>query len=357
MNRYLILAASMSVLGFASAHAQTFPSPSFDNSARITQTGNANDAEIDQAVGGVINGQGSAEIIQTGNGNDASITQTNATSPFLAGFANTALIDQRRARGDASIDQIHDYFLNRFNNALIVQITPDATASIQQRGDRNTGTIRQLNGSVAPVANIDQNGRTNTAIVRQTGANGVVDVVQGTFNNGAGISPQTFTSRVEVDNDGLNADIYVSQLGNNHNAFILEDGVNGVINVSMAGASNLVTVNQESFNGLVEITSTGTSFSNAVEVIQASSDDGSVARVNQSGGYAGSDIEQLDGVLGGGGNLAEVDQSGFGNGTGDIYSSILQNGGTNTALVDQASTYAQSGIIQTGTGHLANIAQ
>ena len=125
----------------------------------------------------------------------------------------------------------------------------------------------------------------------------------------------------------------------------------------MDGASNRVDVNQQSSNGLVEITSTGTSFSNAAEVIQAASDDGSIARVTQSGSYAGSDIEQLDGVLGGGGNLAEVDQSGVGDGTGDIYSSILQNGGTNMAFVDQASAFAQSGITQTGTGHTANVSQ
>ena len=357
MNRYLILAASMSVLGFASAHAQTFPSTTFDNSAKITQTGNANDAEIDQAVGGIINGQGNAEIIQSGNGSDALITQTNATNAFAAGFANTAVIDQRRARGDATVEQIHDYAVTRFNDALIVQITPDATASILQRGDRNTGVIRQFNTSSDPIANIQQNGRTNTATVRQRGAGGQVDVVQGTFQSGPGISPQTFTSRVTVDNDGVNADIFVSQIGFNQVATIFEDGLNGVINVSMDGASNSVNVDQQSSNGLVEITSTGTSFSNDAEVVQAASDDGSIARVTQSGSYAASDIEQLDGVLGGGENLAEVDQSGFGDGTGDIYSSILQNGGVNTALVDQASSFAQSGITQTGTGHTANVSQ
>lgn len=355
MNRYLILAASMSVLGFASAHAQTFQSPTFDNSASITQTGNTNDAAIDQAVGAIINGQGSAEIIQNGNRNDALITQTNAVGLFPAGFANTALIDQRRARGDASIDQIHDYFLNRFNDALIVQITPDATASIRQRGDSNTGTIRQFNTSSDPTANIQQNGRINTAIVRQRGTGGQVDVVQGTYQSGPGASPQTFTSRVTVDNDGENADILVSQIGFNHNAVIFEDGLNGVINVAMDGAFNRVDVDQRSENGLVEITSTGAR--NVANVIQAASDDGSIARVTQSGNYAESAIEQLDSVFSGGGNLAEVDQSGFGSSTGDIYSSILQNGATNTALVDQASTYAQSGISQTGTGHLANIAQ
>lgn len=357
MKKLLILAASMSVLGFASAHAQTFPSTTQDNSAKITQTGNQNDGRIDQAIGGVLNGQNSAEIIQTGNRNEASIKQSTATSPLATGFANTAMIDQRRARGDATIEQIHDYGLNRFNDALIVQITNDATASIEQRGDRNTGTIRQFNTSVAPIASIDQNGRINTAIVRQRGANGQVEVLQGTFAGGIGPAPQTFSSRVEVDNDGSNADIYVSQIGFNHQAFVIEDGNNGMINVAMDGAFNTVNVLQESQNGYVQVYSTGTSSANFASVTQAASDDGSSALILQSGRNGDADIQQLDDVGGGGGNLADVTQSGNGIGVGDVLSTILQNGGANSALVNQASAYAQSDVTQTGVGHVANVSQ
>lgn len=357
MKRYLILAASMSVLGVASAHAQTFPSTTFDNSARITQTGNNNEATIDQAIGGILNGQGNAEIIQNGNRNDADIKQSNATSSIPGRFDNIALVDQRRSRGQATVEQIHDYAIDRPNDALIIQITPDAVASIQQRGDRNTGTIRQFNTSTAPIANIDQNGRINTAIVRQRGANGQVDVMQGTFVAGVGGSPQTFSSRVEVDNDGTNADIFVSQIGFSHNAFIFENGTNGVINVSMDGVGNTATVTQQSTNGLVDIVSTGSSSANLVNVNQGLSDTGSVARVTQSGRFGDSEIEQVDLVGGGGANLADVDQSGIGTGAGSLFSSILQDGGSNTALVNQASAYAQSDIMQTGVGHVANVTQ
>ena len=138
MKKYLVLAASMSVLGFASAHAQEFPSGSYENSARITQTGNANEAEIEQAADGILNGQSRAEIIQNGDRNEASIAQTSATSPFNSGFANTALIDQRRNGGVASIEQIHDYNVSRSNNATILQTSRDAVGSVRQRGDRNT---------------------------------------------------------------------------------------------------------------------------------------------------------------------------------------------------------------------------
>lgn len=357
MMRYLIAAASLSVLGMASAHAQVFPSTSSDNSAQITQTGNNNAATVDQAVGGIINGQGLAEIIQNGNRNDAAITQTSATSPMASGFANEALIDQRRARGIASVDQIHDYAQTRVNTALIVQITPDAVAHIDQRGDRLTATIRQFNTSALPVASIKQNGTFNTAIARQRGANGFVDIRQGNFSSGPGVSPDMSRGRVEVDNDGVNADIYVTQLGIGHQAFVYENGVNGLIDISMDGAFNNAVVNQESTNGTVRIISSGSSASNFVDVTQHSSDFGSVAFVSQSSTFASADIEQRDTIGGGGSNLADVLQSGIGASTSSIYSDILQNGGDNRAFVNQASSYAQSGVFQTGVGHTANVSQ
>lgn len=357
MKRYLILAASMSVLGIASAQAQVFPSATHDNSAMITQTGNLNTATIDQAVGGAFNGQGNAEIKQSSGRGNAAITQTNATNAVAGGFDNTALIDQRRLRDTATINQIHDYAATRDNRATIVQIAADAVASIQQRGDRNTATIRQINGSVTPEASVQQNGNSNTAIVRQEGTNGLVTVSQGTYSAGAGVSPQTFNSRVDVVNAGLNADITVSQIGQTHTANILEDGANGVIAVSMAGSFNDVIVTQNSTSGFVDIETTGGSFSNDAVVTQDISDFGSTARITQSGFYGRSEIEQLDSVAGGGSNLAEVDQSGIGGGASDVFSTILQNGGANEAYVTQAGAYAQSDIMQTGVGHTANVSQ
>ena len=357
MKRYLILAASLSVLGFASAQAQVFPSATHDNSARITQTGNQNVGTIDQAVGAIVNGQGNAEIIQSSNRGNAVITQTNATNPVPGGFDNTALIDQRRLRDTATINQIHDYGTTRDNRATIIQIAADAIATIQQRGDRNTATIRQINGSVAPNASVQQNGWVNTSVVRQEGVGGLVTVRQGTYASGPGVSPETFNSRVDVVNAGLNANIFVSQIGQTHTADIQEDGANGNITVSMAGSFNDVIVTQNSTSGIIDIVSTGSSFSNDATVTQDVSDTGSRAYVTQSGFYGMSEIEQLDSGSLGGYNLADVDQSGVGTDTGSIMSSILQNGGLNKAFVTQAGAFALSDIAQTGVGHTANVSQ
>jgi hypothetical protein len=362
MKRYVILAASLSVLGFASAaHAQVFPSSTGDNSAMITQTGNQNRANIDQAIGGLsLNGQNSAEISQIGNSNNATVNQTssNSVSPNAVPFLNTALIAQNRARGIASIDQIHDYAVTRFNEARILQNSNDAEASIDQRGDRNTARIFQRGGSVAPNASIEQNGRSNIAIVNQrTGASGTVEVSQGDFGGGNILSPQTFTSRVDVDHNGANADIFVTQIGFTHNADVFEDGTNGIIDVRMDGALNTANVIQESSNGLVAISSTSGSFSNVARVTQDVSDNGSSAFVLQSGSLSVSDIEQLGGTGVSTANFADVIQSGDGLTPGSIESMIIQNGSLNEATVNQSARVAESTVLQTGIGHLASVTQ
>ena len=359
MKRYVILAASLSVLGFAStAHAQVFPSPTGDNSAQITQTGNENRANIDQAIGGLsLNGQNRAQISQIGNRNNATVNQTSANS-FANAFANTALIEQGRARGIASIDQIHDYAVTRFNEARILQNSNDAEASIDQRGDRNTARIFQRGLSVAPNASIEQNGRSNIAIVEQrAGASGTVEVSQGDFGGGNILSPQTFTSRVDVDHNGANADIFVTQIGFTHTADVFEDGTNGIIDVRMDGSLNTANVIQESSNGLVAISSTAGSFSNVARVNQDVSDNGSSAFVLQSGSLSVSDIEQLGGTGVSTANFADVVQSGDGLTPGSIESLIVQNGSLNEATVNQSARVAESTVLQTGIGHLASVTQ
>jgi len=359
MKRYVILAASLSVLGFASAaHAQVFPSPTGDNSAQITQTGNQNRANIDQAIGGLsLNGQNRAQVSQIGNRNNATVNQTSANS-FANAFANTALIEQNRARGIASIDQIHDYAVTRFNEARILQNSNDAEASIDQRGDRNTARIFQRGLSVAPNASIEQNGRSNIAIVEQrAGASGTVEVSQGDFGGGNILSPQTFTSRVDVDHNGANADIFVTQIGFTHTADVFEDGTNGIIDVRMDGALNTANVIQESSNGLVAIRSTSASFSNVARVNQDVSDNGSSAFVLQSGSLSVSDIEQLGGTGVSTANFADVIQSGDGLTPGSIESLIVQNGSLNEATVNQSARVAESTVLQTGIGHLASVTQ
>lgn len=357
MKRYLILAASVSVLGISSAHAQAFPSLDYDNSAQITQTGNANDARIDQAVGGQFNGQASAEIIQSSNRGIAEINQiTTAGTSVSAGFDNTAKITQRRLDDIARIDQIHVYGSSGGNDATIFQATRDAEALVQQRGDKNLVVLNQRGlGSVAPYANVQQNGVSNIARVAQTGQNGLVVVYQGNYSTSPATSPETQFSRALVNNAGSNADIFVSQVGFRQFADIDEAGANGTITVSMAGTLNDAYVTQNSTNGEVQITSEAGSFSNLARVTQNLSDTDSSASILQTGSFAEAVIEQSNGSIGSG-NSASVVQTGTGT-VASISSLVFQDGMSNEAMVTQAGAYALSDIMQTGVGHSATVSQ
>lgn len=357
MKRFLILAASVMALSAAPAIAQVFPAPGIDNSARITQTGNFNEATIDQAVGGIINGQGLAEIIQSSNRGVALITQRSFTSPRPGGFANEALLDQRRARAVGSIEQIHDYAQNFGNQATVIQIAADAVAAVQQRGDRNFVNFRQRNGSVTPVGSIQQNGINNRAVVFQDGINGFVQVIQGFYSDGIGGSPDTLLGRVNITSAGTNSDIYVTQIGIGNNAAVLEDGINGLVDISSYGDQHIVEVEQNSTNGIVTVASYGGSVSNFASVTQHSSDFGSTALIEQYGRFGTADVLQQDLAGLGGNNKVEVEQTGIGSSLNSIYSFTNQNGANNQAYVAQAGNAAQSSILQMGTGHLANVAQ
>ena len=65
MRKLLFLSAAIAIVGHP-ALAQSFESPTFDNSAQVTQIGNDNNARVAQTIDGIINGQGSAEISQNG---------------------------------------------------------------------------------------------------------------------------------------------------------------------------------------------------------------------------------------------------------------------------------------------------
>ena len=357
MKKLLLLAASMSVLSAANAFAQEFPSSSLDNSAMITQTGNLNEATVDQAVDGIINGQGRAEITQNTDRATAAISQTSATSPRADGFANTATIRQTGRRADARVEQIHDYASRFGNTATVVQAARDTDAEIRQRGDRNTGTIRQVSGAIGSVASLDQNGLFNRATIRQSGAGGTVTVRQGEFEAGSGSSPDAFNSRANVQSAGLNADITVTQFGFGNRATVMEEGINGEIDITMRGGLNEATVSQYSTDGRVVIETGDLSQVNIANVLQEVTDTGSSARIEQSGWYGRTEITQRDSLGLGGGNEADVTQAGYGSGSDALLSLVTQDGASNMARVAQDASLALSTVAQSGIGHFVQVAQ
>jgi hypothetical protein len=355
-KKLLFIATAAAAFSAAPAFAQDYPSPTLDNSAKITQTGDRNNATINQAVGGVLNGSAEAEILQQGNRNTASVKQQNLQA-MTARFANITSVTQITTRATANVHQIHDYGTFGNNRATVNQRRSDSVATINQRGDRNTATIRQLAPAVAPIASISQNGLRNTATVEQRSNLGQVVVEQGTFSTLVGTSPDSQWNEAMVLSSGTSPDIYVRQGGNDNYTNILEDGHFGRIDVNNYGEFNDVIITQSSSNGIVDVfTQTPASF-NYAEVIQAASDYGSEALINQSGDYSEALISQADPLSLGGENQADITQTGNATAPGGILSEITQSGADNRASTAQASSIANSVITQTGTAHQATVTQ
>lgn len=339
------------------AQADFEASPTKDNSALISQTGNDNRAVINQRHTGLLNGQGLAEVEQNGDENLAIVRQSSVTNPVSGDFDNAATIRQLGDRGGALVRQVHDYGAAGSNTATIIQRSDEAVARLRQRGDDNTATIHQRNASLTPFARVEQNGLSNRATVNQGSYEGSVKVFQGRFNGEDGDSPETNFSRVRIDSYGVRPDIYVEQFGFDHSADIVEAGIDGQITVRMGGDFNSVDITQLSTDGLIETVSADGSFDNSAMIIQAASDVGSRALVRQEGWSGTVEIVQKDELGLGGDNLAEVTQTGMGSMSSDLYSSIVQDGGANAALVHQAADYAQSDIVQSGMDMTAIVRQ
>ena len=355
-KKLLFIATAAAALSAAPAFAQSYPSPTLDNSAKITQTGDRNNANVNQAVGGILNGAAEAEVIQTGNRNTANVQQQNLQA-MTARFANITSVTQITSRATANVNQIHDYGTFGNNRATVNQRRADSVATINQRGDRNTATIRQLAPAVAPIASISQNGLRNTATVEQHSNLGQVIVEQGTFSTVGGHSPDSQWNVATVLSSGASPNIFVRQGGNDNNTNIVEDGSFGRIDVNNYGQFNNVVLTQSSSNGAIDVlTQTGSSFNNAA-VTQAMGDNGSEAMINQSGRYSEALISQADPLALGGNNQADITQTGNATAAGNIFSQITQSGRDNQASTVQASGLANSVITQTGATHNALVTQ
>lgn len=357
MQRIILTTVAAAAFCASPAFAQTFPSPSFDNSAIITQDGNRNRADVDQAVGGLINGHALADITQNGNRNEADVTQREFAGGVSGEFANETTVIQNANRADAVVDQIQDYGSQGNNRARVIQRTDRADAEVQQRGNRNLAVVRQLAPSFEPVATVQQNGDRNTARIDQRSNLGTVNVTQGTYSDVAALSPEAFQNTAEIDSDGNDPMINVSQTGASNEAYVTEAGSLGTIDVTSNGSFNTVNVEQYNANGDIDILSTAGSGINVVNARQNVGDDSSSINVLQTG-YNGHVLAEQSDTLGGGGqNSILIEQSGLAWVSGAVYSEVVQDGGFNGAEVYQSAAAANSVISQTGTSHSSFVSQ
>ncbi|MEH6409605.1 MAG: hypothetical protein V7741_03705 [Hyphomonas sp.] len=361
MKRLLLTAISAAAIASAPALAQQAPALDGNNTSIISQRGNGNTADVNQAVGGTTNNQGYSSIEQlrgaSGNVNNASATVRQSQGSYVMGgndYANASVIEQRRNGAVAFVNQVHDYASSTQNSSTIRQLSANADASVRQRGDGNTATIVQRLASVTPTGAIRQNGVGNTARIIQESDGGSVVINQGTW---AGpnqiVSPDSWDNDADVFSAGFNPLIRVNQFGSLNTADVSESGVDGIVRIDTDGVRNRADAFQGGVDNRIDIDQLDTGFRNTSDIMQEASSEDSLAKVEQSGYRARATITQRGGLE----NDALVTQSGLGATNTDILSTVLQDGSSNIATVDQFADSALSDVSQMGMMHVATISQ
>jgi len=361
MKRLLLTAISAAAIASAPALAQQAPALDGNNTSIISQRGNGNTADVNQAVGGTTNSQGYSSIEQlrgaSGNVNNASATVRQSQGSYVMGgndYANASVIEQRRNGAVAFVNQVHDYASSTQNSSTIRQLSANADASVRQRGDGNTATITQRAVSVAPTGRINQNGLGNTAKILQDSNGGSVVINQGTWAGpGQVASPDSWDNNANVDSAGLDPLVRVNQFGSLNRAVVSEDGIDGIVRIDTDGVLNRANAIQLGEDNRVDIDQLNTGFRNTVDITQEASLTDGLAKVEQSGYRASATITQKGGL----GNDTLVMQSGLGATNTDIQSTVLQDGSSNIATVDQFADSALSDVSQIGMMHVATISQ
>jgi hypothetical protein len=164
-------------------------------------------------------------IDQTGAGNSA-----NAQTLNLEGYHLVTIIQEGNYNGteyDLTGDGIAD-------PTMIIQDAPEARATIEEYGNRNSALIHQV-GSPLAVGSIYQEGNRNVAILRQ----GEEDNLS--LAGRAGLYQYGNNNRVEVDQPPEYNDLVTSQTGNRNTMIIYQD-YESVINPVQDGDGNMAHI-------------------------------------------------------------------------------------------------------------------
>lgn len=268
-----------------------------------------------------------ATITDSGQGNDATIDQ--AGNSWAGANPTEATITQH---GTASGNQAS---VNQSGSKRNV-------ATITQRGDDDTATIAQTNNAPGAGANptdatINQNNTNNLAnlaTIEQVANGPQVDATI-TQNNTQGSTATVRQGLAAGNTDRVDARI-VQRLGSDNLAETIQDGSRLDSDIVQKGSDNQAFVTQN-------VVTTAPLTTSAI----TQEGDGNLAEVEQTGLHVTSAIEQL-----GNGNQAEVSQSGDTN-----ASEIIQDGDLHTAAVTQSNDDNTSAITQTGSENEATVAQ
>jgi|GEM_PF-1396357 hypothetical protein len=361
MKKILLLSVGALALAAPAIASEEYYSSTFDNSAVIDQKGGMNQAIVDQRVDGTLNGQNAASITQDGNENMAEVRQLSLTNHVSTDFDNEATIEQLGDRGYVDVYQIHDYGSEVGLKADVFQSGEGASAVLEMRGDDNTVIVQQTAGAIDASTVIRQNGMNNIIDVAQDGSGSYITVDQGHFSASSDGGSADSSSSASVMNEvyivssGDDSMLDIYQIGAEQLADIMESGSDNTMSINMYGDMNTVFIDQHGSGGFIETKQYD--ILNWIEIEQDLTAEDDIATVTQEGTGLESYTFQADTAGLGGGNEVSVYQTGYAANYGDVVSTIHQDGSLNFAMVDQYSDFALSTIMQSGTGHFAQVNQ
>lgn len=305
------------------ANAATTPSARQGNKAGAASFSTSADTIIDN-----LTGTGMADAAEQANGNTGLIDQD--------GSRNDAAITQNGSQGYAVVKQGSANNGTLVNEADVTQGTGENRAFIQQLatggnapGNPIQATIEQANAGLGLANNaaIIQGGsrREGTASGVSTIFNAIANVNQSGANNDAVIAQGTTDNANGQDNTGGNA--------GNFRAGVLQNGNNNAATVQQEVNARVV-----GFDGKEGITQNGNN--NRANILQ------------MDGGTAAGSLQQAELHQRGNGNFGVIDQVG-----NDVASQNFQFGGNNTLWVEQSGDNGYSGVTQDGFGNYAEVRQ
>ncbi len=324
------------------------------NNADIDIDGANNETQITQRSD---SGRQEGSVSQTGEKSTVRVVQDGASG-------NVSSVNQNGAEGTATILQ---------------EQSPANKAQIDQEGAASRsleGSIRQTGSGGQNEADIDQTGKTHSAIIRQTGSGGgsvagIDQSTDGTDENEATIEQtvdaKSGTDNVDIDQGGSANRAKGTQRrtsgGTGSNISITQPGVRGVATVEQDGPSlkgqidqngnaNDSTIRQKGSGGSAEAsikTGSGTD-NNAAEIKQNSG--GTIAAIDQTSANNGATIEQTNPSPSQGTVEADIDQG------SDVQNkAIIRQSGAGTvrsASLTQSGRENEGRIEQSGPGNEIN---
>ena len=262
---------------FAQTNGAVVTQTGDENDATVEQIGSANSAELNQGFAGQGQDGALGDIFQDGSDNSATLNQR-----AWGGDDNEHYITQIGASNSAAVNAFNgDNFgileqVGADNSAKMNQAGTGHTSVIYQTGDENyaysrivsgsdniTGIVQGIPSMMPGMGGMVMNGLSaplmsdgNVATLIITGSDNEAGILQIGLGNSAGTNPQYSGDKgISIEGDGNTAGIAQMGIGNSANIAVL--GSSNMALVGQMGAANSASVMQDGSGNSAVVTQSG----------------------------------------------------------------------------------------------------